>query len=93
MPEDQNQVAHRVSLQVVVDQIEEDWAIIVVSDESDIQFDLPIKYLPPGVKAGDHLTLSFESDPASKEATRQRIAEMKKELTKNNDPNQKNFKL
>lgn len=78
---------------VVIDRIEEEWAVIAFTDDDEIQFDLPLKYLPAGVKEGDHLTLNFQLDPASAEATRQRIAEMKNELTRNNDPDQKNFKL
>jgi hypothetical protein len=80
-------------LRVVIDRLEEDWAVILLSEDDAVQFDLPLKYLPPGTQAGDHLTLSFERDPASAETARRRIAELKKELTQNQDPNQKTFKL
>ena len=89
----QNPSNPAAGLPVFIDRIEEDWAVIVLNDHDEIQFDLPLKYLPPGVKEGDHLTLNFQLDAASAEAARQRIAEMKKELTRNNDPDQKNFKL
>jgi hypothetical protein len=78
---------------VFIDRIEEGLAVIVLSEEDEFQFDLPLKYLPPGVKEGDHLTLSFKLDPASAAARRQRLAELKKELTQDRDPKQKNFKL
>ena len=80
-------------LSAFIDRIEENLAVIVFSEDDRFQFDLPLKYLPAGVKEGDHLTINFQLDPASTEATRQRIVEMKKELTKDKDPNQMNFKL
>ena len=89
----QNPNPPTTSVSVAIDRIEEDWAVIVLADNDEIQFDLPLKYLPSGVKEGDHLTLNFQLDSAGTEAARRRIAEMKKELTKNNDPDQKNFKL
>jgi hypothetical protein len=78
---------------VFIDRIEEGLAVIVLSEDDEFQFDLPLKYLPAGVKEGDHLRLNFQLDSASAEATRQRIAELKKELTKDADPDQMNFKL
>lgn len=89
----QNPGPPTASVSVIIDRIEEDWAVIVFTDHDEIQFDLPLKYLPSGVKEGDHLTLNFQLDSANTEAARRRIAEMKKELTQNNDPDQKNFKL
>jgi hypothetical protein len=46
-----------------------------------------------GVKEGDHLRINFQLDPESAEATRRRIAETKRDLLTDYDPNQKNFKL
>jgi hypothetical protein len=79
-------------LNAVVDRIESGLAVVVLNDDDAVQFDLPLKYLPPGVKAGDHLSLAFELDAAGNEAARERVAEMKKELKKA-DPDEMNFKL
>lgn len=79
-------------LSAVVDRIESGLAVIVLSDDDEIQFDIPLKYLPVGTKEGDHLTLAFEPNPAGAEAARKRIAEMKKELKKSG-PDEINFKL
>jgi hypothetical protein len=89
----QNPKNPSAGLPVFIDRIEEDWAVITISDNDEIQFELPLKYLPSEVKAGDHLTLNFHLDPSSTEAARRRIAEMKKELIRKQDPDQKNFKL
>ena len=43
---------------VTIDRIEEDIAVIEL--DSDNYIDIPIKYLPPGVKEGDKLILDFE---------------------------------
>jgi len=78
-------------LSAVIDRVEGGMAVIALSDD-EIEFDLPLKYLPAGSKEGDHLTLRFEADPAATESTRQRIAALKKDLNRT-DPNQTNFKL
>ena len=43
---------------VTIDRIEEDIAVIEL--DLDNYIDIPIKYLPPGVKEGDKLILDFE---------------------------------
>jgi hypothetical protein len=80
-------------IKAFIDRIESGLAVILLSDDSGVQFDLPLKYLPPGVQAGDHLTISFQLDPESREETLRSIAELKKQLTEDSDPQQTEFKL
>ena len=80
------------SIKAFVDRIESGLAVILLSDGSGVQFDLPLKYLPPGIEAGDHLVISFQLDPESREATLRSIEELKRQLTEGNDQ-QTEFKL
>lgn len=80
-------------IKAFVDRIESGLAVILLSDGSGVQFDLPLKYLPPGIEAGDHLTITFQLDPQSREETLRSITELKKQLTKDSDPQQTEFKL
>jgi hypothetical protein len=68
------------SIPAFIDRIENDLAVIILSDEPEVYFDLPRQYLPPNVEAGDHLKLTFELDPESTEAARQRVAALQSEL-------------
>jgi hypothetical protein len=80
-------------IKAFVDRIESGLAVILLSDGSGVQFDLPLEYLPPGTEAGDHLVITFQLDPESREETLRSIAELKKQLTKDSDPQQTEFKL
>ena len=80
-------------IKAFVDRIESGVAVILFSDGSGIQFDLPLEYLPPGTEAGDHLLITFQLDPESREETLRSIVELKKRLTKDSDPQQTEFKL
>lgn len=44
---------------VIIDRIEEGFAVIELDSENYI--DIPLKYLPPGVKEGDKLILQIEA--------------------------------
>jgi len=81
------------SIKAYVDRIESGLAVILLSDGSGVQFDMPLEYLPPGTEAGDHLLITFQLDPESREETLRSIAELKKRLTKDSDPQQTEFKL
>lgn len=89
MPQSDKQAA---KLSVVIDRIESGLAVIMLSDDDEVQFDIPIKYLPAGASEGDHLSISFEIDQESKEATKKRIRELKENLN-TSDPDEMNFKL
>jgi hypothetical protein len=80
-------------IKVFIDRIESGMAVILLSDGSGVQFDLPLEYLPPGAEAGDHLVITFQLDPESREETRRSIAELKKRLAETSDPQQTEFKL
>jgi Protein of unknown function (DUF3006) len=80
-------------IRAFVDRIESGLAVILLSDGSGVQFDLPMEYLPPGTEAGDHLLITFQLDPESREETLRSIAELKKRLTEDSDPQQTEFKL
>ena len=80
-------------IRAFVDRIESGLAVILLSDGSGVQFDLPLEYLPPGTEAGDHLLITFQLDPESREETLRSIAELKRRLTKDVDPQQTEFKL
>ena len=80
-------------IRAFVDRIESGLAVILLSDGSGVQFELPLEYLPPGTEAGDHLLITFQLDPESREETLRSIAELKRRLTKDVDPHQTEFKL
>jgi Protein of unknown function (DUF3006) len=80
-------------IKAFVDRIESGLAVILLSDGSGVQFDMPLKYLPPGTEAGDHLVITFQLDPESREETLRSIADLKKRLTEDSDPQQTEFKL
>jgi len=80
-------------LKAFVDRIESGLAVIMLSDGSGIQFDMPLQYLPPGIKAGDHLVIIFQLDPESREETLRNISELKRQLTENADSQETEFKL
>jgi hypothetical protein len=80
-------------IKAFVDRIESGLAVILLSDGSGVQFDLPLEYLPPGTEAGDHLLIAFQLDPESREETLRSIAELKRRLTEDSNAQQTDFKL
>ena len=64
------------TIQVVVDRLEGDIAVIVLFDDDSVKFNLPSSYLPEGTKGGDHLKMTFAVDKASREAVKQRIDDL-----------------
>jgi hypothetical protein len=80
-------------MRLIVDRIEEGIAVCSVYDDEDRRIEVPIRYLPPEIREGDHLTLTFAIDPLGKESEMRKAEELLRELTKNQDPNKKKFKL
>jgi hypothetical protein len=78
---------------VFVDRIEEHTAVLIPSDDDEVQIELPLKYLPPGIEEGNMLRLRFGPAPEEEEDARDRIEKLQKELTSDQDPDQMNFKL
>lgn len=74
-------------ISVYIDRIESDEAVIVLSDVSEIHFNLPLQFLPPNVEEGDHLKLKFELDTEATEATRNRVAALQAELSSDPETN------
>ncbi len=94
MPGDNQQtIGADATIKAFVDRIEANLAVILFCDDAAVQFDLPVQYLPPGVRAGDHLLISFRLDPASAAATLENVSELKRQLTEDSDPGQTEFKL
>ncbi len=69
-----------VSIKVVIDRIEGDLAVVVLYDDDRVKFNLPIRYLPPGVIEGEHLQMSFTEDEASRHSEQARVDDLLKEL-------------
>ncbi|MBI3948875.1 MAG: DUF3006 domain-containing protein [Acidobacteria bacterium] len=68
------------AIKVVIDRIEGDLAVLVLYDDDRVKFNLPLQYLPKGVRGGDHLRMSFTVDEESREAEKQKIEELYEEL-------------
>lgn len=64
-----------------VDRIENDVAVIILSEAPETHLNLPLQYLPPDIIEGDHLKLTFELDDEAKEATHNRVAALQAELS------------
>jgi hypothetical protein len=65
---------------VVIDRVEGDLAVLVLYDDDRVKFHLPLKYLPEGVRGGDHLQMSFTVDEQSREAEKKKIEELYRQL-------------
>lgn len=68
------------SIKVVVDRIEGDLAVFVLYDDDRVKFNLPLRFLPEGLKDGDHLSMSFSKDEPSRESQKKRIEGLLDEL-------------
>jgi hypothetical protein len=86
-------MADKPGVMAVVDRVEGKLAVISLGEDEEVQFELPLKYLPAGTVEGDHLRIRFEPAPESRERARKRVEELKEELTKGQDTGQKRFKL
>lgn len=68
------------SSKVIIDRIEGDLAVLVLHDDDGVKLNVPVALLPDGAKGGDHLTMSFVTDKASKESEKKRIDNLLAEL-------------
>ncbi len=78
-------------MKVVIDRVEATLAVMFIVD-TEFSFELPLTYLPDGVKAGDYLEVEFTLDLPSRKAAEKRISDLLKELSAS-DTEQKDFKL
>ena len=67
---------------VVIDRVEGDLAVVVLYDDDRVKFNLPLRYLPEGVREGDHLQMNFVKDLSGRESEIMRIDELLKDLKK-----------
>jgi Protein of unknown function (DUF3006) len=72
------------SLRVFIDRIEGELAVIVLSDDDSVKFNLPVKYLPEDATEGAHLRLSLTVDNESREYEKQKIDGLLKKLRSKN---------
>jgi len=80
-------------MKFVVDRIEGDRAVQFLYDDDRVQFAFPVKYLTSGLREGDHLHVTFELDPESREQEKERAERLLRNLTRGSDPSQKQFTL
>lgn len=78
-------MSDQTKIKVVVDRLEDDLAVIVLYDDDSVKFNLPVKHLPEGTRGGDHLQVTFARDRQSREAERQKVADLLKSLTEKKD--------
>ncbi|HVF90782.1 MAG TPA: DUF3006 domain-containing protein [Blastocatellia bacterium] len=65
---------------VEIDRVEGALAVVVLSDDDKVKFNLPVKYLPEGVRDGDHLQVTFKLDEKSRDEQKTRVSDLLKEL-------------
>ncbi|MBK7996309.1 MAG: DUF3006 domain-containing protein [Blastocatellia bacterium] len=80
-------------MKVFIDRIESNIAVMLIVNREEINLDIPLEYLPEGSRAGDYFDISFTVDPASRSSVEERTKDLLKELTKDSDPDQTDFKL
>ncbi len=66
-----------------VDRIEDGIAVLVLQDDPRQRITVPVGALPDGCREGDILTLTFEKDPVSSAAAKERVTGVLKNLKKN----------
>ncbi len=79
-------------MKLIVDRIEEDIAVCYASDDDRVSLALPLRYLPAGTRAGDHLRVSFERDIESRLQEERKAESLLDELGKRSPPG-RTFKL
>lgn len=79
-------------MKLVIDRIEDDVAVCYLYEDDRVRFNIPLRYLPPGARAGDHLRVHFELDPESRQREQERAQQLLRELTREHPP-EKRFRL
>ena len=70
------------SARVVVDRLEGPLAVLVLYDDDSVKFNLPVERLPPGLREGDHLILTFERDDESRDEEKAKATNLLNDLLK-----------
>lgn len=73
-------------MKLVVDRIEEDIAVCVLYEDDRVSWAIPLRYLPAGTRAGDHLRVTFELDAESRRQEQQKAESLLDELRKTSPP-------
>lgn len=61
---------------VIVDRLEGNLAVLVLSDDDRMKLNVPISCLPQGLREGDHLLMSFSEDQASRASEKKRVDDL-----------------
>ena len=69
---------------MIVDRIEDDLAVLVLSDDEKVKLNLPVDRLPKGVKGGDHLKVTFEIDQKATEDVATQVEDLLDKLKRKN---------
>ena len=80
-------------IKAFIDRIEGEFAVLVLAGDPPVQFDLPLRALPEGLGAGDHLLLRIDPDPEAATATLRRVEELQRELTEGSDSDRLHHQL
>ncbi|MCX6357746.1 MAG: DUF3006 domain-containing protein [Candidatus Aureabacteria bacterium] len=67
-----------MKVRVIVDRIEEDLAVLEVAGEAIVEW--PVAHLPPGIRDGTVMDVTFAVNPDAERAQRARVASLQKEL-------------
>jgi hypothetical protein len=72
------------SFKVTLDRIEENIAVLLVSDEEKIKINIPIILLPSGSKEGDILDIAITRDVQGTDAAKKRVSALLEKLKNKN---------
>ena len=72
------------SFKVTLDRIEEDIALLLVSDEEKIRINIPLFLLPEGSKEGDILDIAITRDVRETEDAKERVSSLLEKLKSKN---------
>jgi hypothetical protein len=71
-----------IQFPATLDRIEGDIGVVYIGAEEACKIDLPLQYLPPGIKGGVSLKITIEEDKESQKKLKNRILNLQKDLLK-----------
>ena len=69
------------TLKIYIDRVEGDLAVIALTEDDCVRFNLPLRYLPEGAREGDHFQLTLGRDNESRDESKSRIEQLLRSLT------------
>lgn len=63
-----------------LDRIEGDMGVVYLGEDEAHKIDIPLQYLPPGIKGGASLKITIEEDKEGQQAIKDRILKLQKGL-------------